>query len=369
MCIGGEQRPALKADITNAEGQGHIPGYAGHIPGLDAGTEQTFGNSTAKGLQQLASTVKSFAGNATAMSFNEIPRERGIAGDRSPRARTAPARVEPKVPGYRGYIPGGQHVYARTFGMTTSELGSAHETNKQDKNSFISFSDPRYAAPPFALSSRPVAPFSSSKDCVLQAGQQGQDHGVAGAQPRARLRRPHPRAGHGLDLHLRPVHHAEPPRQRLEDHPLRLRHDADQAHVDEGCAAGARRASASLDRAAGQVSAGGLAGLRDGGPESKTPRGGLPAVSWPWVPAWGSLEPPRRDGENAQKTRKNGEKMGEIRPKRCEGRELTKDQLAGAAFQRSAGHRDVCWRVTGLCSTSFCCPHSPLALLDIVTSA
>ena len=88
MCIGGEQRPALKADITNAEGQGHIPGYAGHIPGLDAGTEQTFGNSTAKGLQQLASTVKSFAGNATAMSFNEIPRERGIAGDRSPRART-----------------------------------------------------------------------------------------------------------------------------------------------------------------------------------------------------------------------------------------------------------------------------------------
>eukprot|EP01045_Picozoa_sp_COSAG04_P008730 COSAG04_NODE_491_length_13463_cov_5.877432_1_plen_336_part_10 len=25
----------------------------------------------------------------------------------------------------------------------------------------------------------------------------------------------------------------------------------------------------------------------------------VPAVSWPWVPAWGSLEPPRRDGENA----------------------------------------------------------------------
>ena len=37
-----------------------------------------------------------------------------------------------------------------------------------------------------------------------------------------------------------------------------------------------------------------------------------PAVSWPRVPAWGSLEPPRRDGENAQKTGKNGEKMGEI---------------------------------------------------------
>ena len=31
------------------------------------------------------------------------------------------------------------------------------------------------------------------------------------------------------------------------------------------------------------------------------------AVSWPWVPAWGSLEPPRQNGENAQKT---GEKRG-----------------------------------------------------------
>ena len=54
----------------------------------------------------------------------------------------------------------------------------------------------------------------------------------------------------------------------------------------------------------------------------------LPAVSWPWVPACGSLEPPRRGGENAQKTGKNGGKMGEIRPKKCEPRELTKDQLA-----------------------------------------
>ena len=53
----------------------------------------------------------------------------------------------------------------------------------------------------------------------------------------------------------------------------------------------------------------------------------LPAVSWPRVSAWGSLEPPRRDGENAQKTGENGGKMGEIRPKTCEGRELTKDQL------------------------------------------
>ena len=27
-----------------------------------------------------------------------------------------------------------------------------------------------------------------------------------------------------------------------------------------------------------------------------------PAVSWPWVPAWGSLEPPRPGGDNAQKS-------------------------------------------------------------------
>ena len=53
----------------------------------------------------------------------------------------------------------------------------------------------------------------------------------------------------------------------------------------------------------------------------------LPAVSWPWVPAWGPLKPSRRDGENAQTTRKNGEEMAEIQPKKCEGRELTKDQL------------------------------------------
>ena len=58
--------------------------------------------------------------------------------------------------------------------------------------------------------------------------------------------------------------------------------------------------------------------------------GALDTVSWPWIPVLGSLEPPRRDGENAQKTGKNGEKMGEIRPKRCEGRELTTDQLGGA---------------------------------------
>ena len=43
--------------------------------------------------------------------------------------------------------------------------------------------------------------------------------------------------------------------------------------------------------------------------------GALDAVSWPWIPVLGSLEPPRRNGENAQKTGKNGGKMGEKWPK------------------------------------------------------
>lgn len=82
------------------------------------------------------------------MAINDIPRERGAAADRSPRARTAPAKMEPKVPGYKGFVPGRQHVYARTFGMTTSELGAAHQSNKQDKNTFISFTDPRCVQAP-----------------------------------------------------------------------------------------------------------------------------------------------------------------------------------------------------------------------------
>ena len=77
----------------------------------------------------------------------------------------------------------------------------------------------------------------------------------------------------------------------------------------------------------------------------------LPAVSWPWVPAWGSLEPPRQDGENAQKTGKNGGKMGEIRPKECEPRELTKDQLAAAVDGRPPG---VGWLQRARCAGRKC---------------
>ena len=61
----------------------------------------------------------------------------------------------------------------------------------------------------------------------------------------------------------------------------------------------------------------------------------LPAVSWPWGPAWGSLEPPRRDGENAQKTGKNGEKMGEMRSKTCEQGKERRDQLVCSCIQQA----------------------------------
>ena len=77
-------------------------------------------------------------------------------------------------------------------------------------------------------------------------------------------------------------------------------------------------------------------GASNEGPRSEG-LGPRAAVSWPWVPACGSLEPSRRGGENAQKTRKNGEEMGEIRPKKCEGRELTKDQLNLIIHAKIAG--------------------------------
>ena len=51
------------------------------------------------------------------------------------------------------------------------------------------------------------------------------------------------------------------------------------------------------------------------------------AISWLWVLAWGSLEPPRRDGENAQNTGKNGEEMGEIWSKTCEQGKERRDHL------------------------------------------
>ena len=64
----------------------------------------------------------------------------------------------------------------------------------------------------------------------------------------------------------------------------------------------------------------------------------LPAVSWPWVSAWGSMEPSRPGGENAQKTRKNGGKMGEIWPKKCEQGRDRRDQLGSVDSEVKADH-------------------------------
>ena len=77
-------------------------------------------------------------------------------------------------------------------------------------------------------------------------------------------------------------------------------------------------------------------GVSNEGPRSRV-LGLLPAVSWPWVPAWGSLEPPRRGGENAQKTRKNGGKMGEIRSKTCEHRQDPRRTRRGAQSRLGTG--------------------------------
>ena len=67
----------------------------------------------------------------------------------------------------------------------------------------------------------------------------------------------------------------------------------------------------------------------------------LPAVSWPWVPAWGSLAPSRRGGENAPKMGKNGGKMAEIWSKTCEQGRDRRDQLDGptlAIFSSAHAH-------------------------------
>ena len=63
----------------------------------------------------------------------------------------------------------------------------------------------------------------------------------------------------------------------------------------------------------------------------------LPDVSWAWVPAWGSLEPPRRDGGNAQRTGKTGKKWARYGPKRV-NKEGTGGITWGITESRSEGH-------------------------------
>ena len=87
------------------------------------------------------------------------------------------------------------------------------------------------------------------------------------------------------------------------------------------CAADARAQSYPRGRALPKPRPERRPGERSQHPELASPLkrclGALATVSWAWAPSWGSLEPPRRDGENAQKTGGNGEEMGEMRSKTC----------------------------------------------------
>eukprot|EP01050_Picozoa_sp_SAG11_P027901 SAG11_NODE_7248_length_1173_cov_1.286778_2_plen_87_part_00 len=51
-------RPWSKSEITVVNEPRHLPGYSGHIPGLDAGRGETFGDSTTDQLIDLAASIK-----------------------------------------------------------------------------------------------------------------------------------------------------------------------------------------------------------------------------------------------------------------------------------------------------------------------
>jgi len=138
-----EQRTSSKLDLTNVPSSNHLPGYAGHIPGLDAGNAKTFGTSTTSALQKSAEQIKGFAGESREMLKSMVPREMGLPSKRDwVRNNSAPA-MEPRVPGYKGYLPGRQHIYGRTYGMASSALGAEHMRNSEDKNAFLGFGDSR----------------------------------------------------------------------------------------------------------------------------------------------------------------------------------------------------------------------------------
>ena len=89
----------------------------------------------------------------------------------------------------------------------------------------------------------------------------------------------------------------------------------DQPLVDEVDAVPVGAAAADADRRVAGVLH--KPAMRSERPELARPAkrclGALATIAWPWVPACGSLEPSRRGGENAQKTRnkrgRNGRDM------------------------------------------------------------
>ena len=120
----GENRCLTKSNLTLPEGHttslwaqgGHIPGYDGFIPGLDADFGKTFGTSTVAAMLEQSKHQAAF-GDKTFQSIpqSEIHSSRGGAtGDLGGRAKlpapSPPAAPVPAVPGYRGYISGKQCV-------------------------------------------------------------------------------------------------------------------------------------------------------------------------------------------------------------------------------------------------------------------
>eukprot|EP01045_Picozoa_sp_COSAG04_P014514 COSAG04_NODE_1092_length_8322_cov_1.935547_4_plen_190_part_00 len=174
-------RPGNKDKITVSPGRNHVPGYAGHIPGLDMGSTCTFGQSTTQNLLDSASKITP-SGSATMqikhMSTKDVPRERGAPRPHSiePPAKSAQVgspgyATEGRLPGYTGFQAGGQHVFADTQGRATKHLREAHAKNRSDKNQFVNYNESRpsnalnltntgstvrpAAAPPCPADSRP----------------------------------------------------------------------------------------------------------------------------------------------------------------------------------------------------------------------
>jgi hypothetical protein len=171
-------------------GRNHVPGYAGHIPGLDAGATCTFGSSTTTNLLDTASKINasgSKAMNLQHMPISEVPRERGAprAQTYAPPAESAPIgsdgyAKEGRLPGYTGFQAGGQHVFAESQGRATRDLRQAHVSNPSDKNSFVDYGESR-------TSLKSTLTYSSStRDPVTDKSSNSHVPGYAGHTPTTR---------------------------------------------------------------------------------------------------------------------------------------------------------------------------------------
>ena len=87
--------PWVKSDVTVAETTRHLPGYSGHIPGLDAGLSKTFGASTSGSLQVESESIRPYAGEGRMLGKSMVPRELGLPHGQ---VKRAPARG----PSHRG---------------------------------------------------------------------------------------------------------------------------------------------------------------------------------------------------------------------------------------------------------------------------